>query len=87
MKIMNAMEPIVINLFEQYFKPISLNCDCDKCRLDIILLTLNHLQPRYTSSQSGEALVKAIFMEPQLQSDVLKEITKAVSVIAENPLH
>lgn len=83
----NAMEPIVSNLFEQYLKTHRLSCDCDKCKLDILLLALNHLQPRYSSSQSGEAFVKALFMETQLQSDVLMEITKAAAVIEQNPMH
>lgn len=87
MKFFNAMEPIAANLFEQYLKTHHLKCDCDKCKLDILLLTLNHLQPKYTSSPSGEAFVKALFMETQLQSDVLKEITRAAAVIEHNPMH
>jgi competence protein ComFB len=86
--ILNAMEPIVGNLFEDnYVKTGILKCDCEKCQIDIILLSLNHVPPHYTSSQAGEAYIKALYLEPQLQSDVLRELTKAVKVIEERPNH
>ncbi|WP_027085196.1 late competence development ComFB family protein [Cohnella panacarvi] len=86
--VMNVMEPIVGNMFEDRFvRPGLLECACDKCQLDIVLLTLNHLPPHYTSSQAGEAYIKAIYQETQLQSDVLREITNAVKVIQDKPNH
>lgn len=88
MSILNVMEPIVSNLFNDNFVKINnLVCCCEKCQMDIILLTLNHVTPHYTSTQAGEAYIKALFMNPQLQSDVLKEITYSVKVIEENPNH
>ncbi|QMV41187.1 late competence development ComFB family protein [Cohnella cholangitidis] len=88
LSILNVMEPIVSNLFEDnYVKTGALKCDCDKCQIDIILLTLNHVPPHYTSSQAGEAYIKALYLDPQLQSDVLREITNAVKVIEERPNH
>lgn len=88
LSIMNVMEPIVSNLFEtNYIKTQALKCDCEKCRIDIVLLTLNHVPPHYTSSQAGEAYIKAIYLNPQLQTDILKEITQAVKIIEEKPNH
>jgi competence protein ComFB len=86
--ILNAMEPIVSQLFDDnYVKTNILKCSCDKCQMDIILLALNHLKPHYTSTQAGEAYIKALYMEPQLQSDVLREITESVKVIEVRPNH
>lgn len=88
LSVMNAMEPIVVNLFEDHFlKSQTLECDCDKCRLDILLYTLNQLPPRYTSSQAGEAYIKALYMNPQLQSDILTALTQAVRIVADRPSH
>lgn len=88
LSILNVMEPIITNLFEEYYvKTGTLTCDCEKCQLDILLLTLNHVRPHYTSSQAGEAYIKAHYLEPQLQSDVLRELTNSVKVIAERPNH
>lgn len=86
--VLNAMEPIVADMFENHFlKPELMKCACDKCKLDVLLLALNHLPPRYTSTQAGEAYIKAQYMEPQLQSDVLQELARAVQVIERNPNH
>ncbi|MFC5529243.1 late competence development ComFB family protein [Cohnella yongneupensis] len=88
LSILNVMEPIVSNIFEDHFvKAGILTCACEKCQIDIVLLALNHLPPRYTSSQAGEAYIKATYQEPQLQSDVLRELAKAVKVIEERPNH
>ncbi|WP_276355574.1 late competence development ComFB family protein [Cohnella caldifontis] len=86
--VLNAMEPIVIQLFEDnYLKERALVCDCDRCQLDILLLALNQLPPKYTSTQTGEAYIKALYLNPQLKSDILKVLTQAVQVIENNPSH
>lgn len=88
LSVFNAMEPIVSRLFEDhYVKTGILDCACERCQMDIILLALNHVRPHYTSGQAGEAYIKALYQEPQLQSDVLRELTKAVQVIASSPRH
>ncbi|MBB6673684.1 late competence development ComFB family protein [Cohnella nanjingensis] len=86
--VLNVMEPIVINTFKEHILTNrTLKCDCEKCRLDIVVLTLNHLQPHYTSTQAGEAYIKALFMNTQLQSDVIQELTRALQVVEDNPNH
>lgn len=86
--ILNVMEPIVSDMFDNhYLKNSTLKCSCEKCQMDIVLLTLNHVTPHYTSTQAGEAYIKALFMNPQMQSDILREITNAVKVIEEHPNH
>jgi len=88
LSIFNAMEPIVTGFFDDhYVKKGILKCNCELCQRDIVLLALNHLPPRYTAGQTGEAYVKALYQDPQLQSDVLRELTKAVQVIQESPRH
>jgi len=88
LSVFNAMEPIVSGLFDDhYVKTGILKCSCDQCRMDIVLLTLNHVPPHYTSGQTGEAYIKALYQEPQLQSDILRELTKAVQVIEGSPRH
>jgi competence protein ComFB len=86
--ILNAMEPIVINIFEEHVLPNrTLKCDCDKCKLDIILLTLNRVQPHYTSTQVGEAYIKALYMNSQMLSDVIQELARSVLIVEQNPNH
>ncbi|WEK53516.1 MAG: late competence development ComFB family protein [Candidatus Cohnella colombiensis] len=86
--IVNIMEPIVIHIFEDtYLKHKTLKCSCDKCQLDIILLTLNHLPPHYTSTLLGETYVKTEYMTTQTQSDVLSALARAAQIIEERPNH
>lgn len=86
--IVNTMEPIVIRMFEDTFlSPEKLKCACPKCQLDIIVRTLNKLPPRYTSTQTGETLVKLNYTDVQMQSDVLRELTESIKVIEANPNH
>ncbi|MDI4647633.1 late competence development ComFB family protein [Cohnella hashimotonis] len=86
--IFNAMEPIVVSFFEEHILPnYPLKCSCEKCTTDIIVLTLNHLKPQYTSTQAGQAYIKALYMNPQLQSDILQELTRSVQIVESKPQH
>lgn len=88
LRVTNALEPIVVDIMEEHFvKTGVLKCECDNCKLDILLLTLNHLGAHYTSSQEGEAYIKAHYMNPQQQSDVLREITNSVQIVELKPHH
>ena len=62
-------------------------CLCDTCRLNIITYALNHLTPRYVSSDQGRALVKLFGMEPQFRTDVVAALSEARQVVRANPYH
>lgn len=88
LSVFNAMEPIVVTFFEEHLLPnYKLKCSCDKCMTDIIVLTLNQLQPKYTSTQAGQAYIKALYMNPQLQSDILQELTRSIQIVEAHPQH
>jgi len=87
-QLLNAMEPIVHSIFEEHVLPNrALKCDCDKCKLDIIVLTLNHVKPHYTSTQVGEAYIKALYMNTQMISDVIQELARSVLIVEQKPNH
>lgn len=87
MPVINAMEMIVQDLFIDFQSNYKLKCDCEKCKRDILALTLNRLQPRYVSSQNGEVHIKTLYMDQQLQLDVIRELTKAKEIVETNPRH
>ncbi|WP_067621230.1 late competence development ComFB family protein [Alicyclobacillus acidiphilus] len=64
-----------------------LTCKCEQCVDDVLAMALNKLPARYVSTESGRVFVKANYMQPQLQSDVLKELTSAAMVVASHPHH
>ncbi|HJV47278.1 MAG TPA: late competence development ComFB family protein [Bacillota bacterium] len=87
MKLINAMESIVIHAFDEFKKNHTFKCSCEKCELDILALTLNKLTPKYVSSDQGEVLVKAFFHDTQLQHDIIREIALATMTVENNPRH
>ena len=62
-------------------------CQCDICRVNIITYALNHLSPRYVSSDQGRALVKLFSMEPQFRTDVVAALSEARQIVREKPYH
>ncbi len=87
MSVVNAMEMIVRDLFGDFQGSYQLKCDCEQCKRDIFALTLNRLQPRYVSSKNGEVHIKTMYMDQQLQLDVIRELTKAKEIVERNPKH
>ncbi|MDR6551190.1 late competence development ComFB family protein [Paenibacillus qinlingensis] len=86
MAIVNAMETVVTQLFEEFRKNYELKCVCLTCQQDILAIALNRLPPRYTSSEKGHLYVKGEFTDRQLQSDVMRELMEA-STFVEHHLH
>lgn len=62
-------------------------CSCDSCLLDIKAIALNNLEPRYTVSDKGQVFVKIDKSSLQSETDVIKEITKAIEIVSNNPRH
>lgn len=70
-----------------YEEPGRLQCACARCTEDILALALNHLRPHYVSTEAGFAYVKAQYFNPQLQSDILRELAVAVQIVEAHPRH
>ncbi|MDU0202359.1 MULTISPECIES: late competence development ComFB family protein [Paenibacillus] len=87
MPVFNAMETIVVNMFDEFQKNYELKCDCNKCKDDMLALALNKIPPRYTSSEKGALFVKGIYINPQLQSDVMRELMEAANIVADHQHH
>ncbi|MBP1961627.1 late competence development ComFB family protein [Paenibacillus aceris] len=87
MPVFNAMETIVVNMFDEFQKNYELKCACNKCKDDILALVLNKIQPRYTSSEKGALFVKGLYINPQLQSDVMRELMEAAHIVADHQHH
>ena len=58
---------------------------CDKCREDILSISLNHLQPMYYSTEKTYHKVKTL--DPQMQAKITTEIMKAMDIVNKNPRH
>lgn len=88
MKVMNALEPIVFQIFNlDFLNKNKLTCTCDRCQSDIIALALNRLPTRYVATEEGNVYIKALFTDQQLNTDIVRELSNAVTTVKESPNH
>jgi len=81
------MEAAVINMTNHLLKKHKDICTCEKCKLDIVAITLNNLPPKYVVSEKGEVFTKIKEMEAQFDVDIIKELTRAIEMVSKNPRH
>lgn len=88
MAVVNVTEVLVQSaLRDAYIGKGRLACECERCTEDVMALALNHLPVRYVSTDEGVAYVKAQYFDPQLQSDILRELAFASQKVGESPRH
>lgn len=87
MKIQNYMEEVVQDELETLLSERADVCKCQKCRYDMMVFALNRLPPKYVITDRGRLYTKLKEQELQFKTDVVKELTKAISVITKNPTH
>jgi len=85
-KLKNYTEDIVAKKTDELLKVLDI-CKCDKCRLDIMAITLNNLPTKYVVSEVGELYTKIKELEQQYEVDVETEIIKAAMMVSKNPKH
>lgn len=84
----NVMEILVQEILEDLLKVHELEvCKCDKCKADIIALTLNKLPPKYITSEKGEKISKKELSVGQYKVDIFKYLIKSIDKIKTNPIH
>lgn len=88
MALYNVTEALVKTIMEDaYLHKQRLACECEQCVDDIQAIALNRLPSRYVSTAEGNIYVKAEYFDPQLQSDVLRELAMAAGVVGAKPRH
>ncbi|MGI6487314.1 MAG: late competence development ComFB family protein [Syntrophomonadaceae bacterium] len=87
MEVRNVVETLVWQNLDQVLDRKEGACKCERCRADIVARALNRLKPRYVVSTTGEVYVKAEFLEPQFQLDVITALAEAVNRVSNNPRH
>lgn len=87
MKIQNYMEDVVQDELEILLSERDDICKCQKCKLDIMVWSLNRLPPKYVITDKGRLYTKLKEQEVQFKADVVKELTKAILYISKNPQH
>ena len=81
------METIVLNYLDGVLANYPNCCSCEKCRQDIVMLALNHLPPKYVSTDKGNVFAKLSLMELENEVIVIEEIAKAIEIVSKSPRH
>lgn len=87
MTLYNFMEVAVRNHVNSIIKEYPNVCNCQQCKDDITAITLNNLPPKYIVRETGEIYAKLKEMENQFDVDIIKEVTKAIKIVDDNPRH
>lgn len=85
-KLKNYMEELVEKKTDEILKLMNI-CKCEKCRLDIMALTLNSLPSKYVVSDKGALYTKVKELEQQFEVDVEAAIIRAAVFVSKNPKH
>lgn len=82
----NLMETIVIQKFDSFAHQYE-NCKCQRCREDILALTLNQLKPKYVMTDEGELYAKLTLLSQEEDYNLTMVIAKAIKMVNDNPRH
>lgn len=83
----NYMEEVVDTTLEEILSRRDDVCKCERCRMDIKALALNHLPPKYVVTDKGYVYTKVNELESQFKADVTVAVTNAMKVVRKNPRH
>ncbi|MDR1548902.1 MAG: late competence development ComFB family protein [Hungatella sp.] len=85
-KYLNVMEYVVKNKVYEYMEKFDV-CTCGRCTADITALALMHLPPKYIVVEPLTASPLLNFYSNRFSQQVTVELTKACSVVKDNPHH
>lgn len=85
--IYNVTERLAREMLGEHEVKATLSCGCHQCQDDVLAMALNQLPARYVSTDQGGVFVKANYLNPQLQSDILGELIRAGLQVSEHPHH
>ena len=83
---LNVMEHIVKNRAEEYMEKFNV-CNCGHCIADVTALALSHLPPKYIVVEPPSASPLLNYYSNRFSQQVIVELTKACSIVKENPHH
>ena len=87
MLLSNYMEEAVDRTMDEILSPRDDVCKCERCKLDIKALALNHLPPKYVVTDKGYIYTKVNELESQFKADITVAVTNAMKIIRLNPRH
>ncbi|HUV85008.1 MAG TPA: late competence development ComFB family protein [Methanosarcinales archaeon] len=85
-RLKNTMEDVVNKNIDSILNVMNI-CKCEKCRMDIMAISLNDLPAKYVVTETGELYTKVRELEQQFEVNVETAIIKAAIFVTKNPQH
>lgn len=82
----NVMEELVNEQINKNIDTFGI-CQCAICRGDLAALTLNHLQPKYVSTEKGRLISATEKMSYDNILDIIKAIAECAELVKKHPRH
>ncbi len=87
MKMHNYMEEVVDKVLTDHLDEASHIANCEKCRKDVLALTLNNLPAKYVVTEDDETYGKLNEIEEMNIEEIMKELKIAIEIVNISPLH
>ncbi|WP_250278089.1 late competence development ComFB family protein [[Clostridium] colinum] len=87
MEVKNYMEELVCNQLEEVMRKNNCSCFCDRCKADIMAISLNNLPTKYVATEKGICYAKLSSYENQCLIDIITAITNAIKIVEKHPRH
>jgi len=83
---LNVMEELVKEQIDKNIKSFGI-CQCAVCRGDLAALALNHLPPKYVSTEKGRLISETEKMSYDNILEIIKVIAECAEMVKKNPRH
>ncbi|HCB93991.1 MAG TPA: competence protein ComFB [Selenomonas sp.] len=87
MELKNYMEDYVVAKINEVIPQYPNCCSCEACKRDIAILALNHLPPKYISTEKGQIFARVESMGSQYEVETIKQIADAIAIVSAHPRH
>ena len=85
-KLKDYMQDIVGDMVPSIVRDLGY-CNCERCTLDTVAISLNNLPSMYLVKLEGEPFAKGDFVKQELSTKLISIIATAANVVKANPRH
>ncbi len=82
----NYAEVVVLSLADRLIPEYGM-CGCEKCRLDVIAISLNQIPAQYVVTEKGALMASADVLAMQKSTDYLSAVLSAIRLVDASPRH
>lgn len=82
----NIAQSLVEAKVDQYIKRTGV-CRCERCRMDIVALSLTNLPPKYVVTKSADLVPRLSIYEQDYSTDITTQVLNACNRVAKHPHH